>query len=693
MEQPWYRKAWRRAVLDMHIPDDDERFLTRYDGRQWAELVARSGAASAVVYAMGHVGLALYPSNVIPPHKGLGGRDLFAEGVDGCHERGIAVSAYLSVIFDTWAYRHNPGWKMIGVDGLAVAEQSRYGTCCPNSPYRDYIAAFTRELCERYSFEGIRFDMTFWPHVCYCPHCRARFQNEVGGALPTRVNWEDPTWVAFQRKREQWLAELAELLTRTARQAKPGVSVEHQASTYPLNWKFGVSERLVPANDFLQGDFYGDAPSGSIARKLFSNMSPQRPAAFETSIATNLANYTAMKPLELVRTKAHAALADATAFVFIDSVDPLGTLNPAVYHRMARVFQETRVYEPYLGGQRVEDVVVYLGLTSKCDLADNGKRVDDPTLSTRMPHVESVAAVASVLFAHHVPFGIITRRNLAELSRWRTIVVPNAILMDDEEAAAIREFVRAGGNLYASRFTSLIGIDGRRRPDFLLADVFGSHYGGETAERFTYMAPTRDGEGLFGDWTAEHPMGIGTRQITVRAEADVTILATLTLPFTNPDDPIHFASIHNNPPGVALKSPSLLEHRFGKGRAIWAAGDIELAEGAEGVTFRLLSRLAEPFTVQTDAPRVVEITTFWQEDRARFLLSMVNFPKELPAVPVLGTQVALHIGARRPRRVLVLPEEKPLPFQVADGFVRFGAPRLDTFLMIAVDCETGERVP
>jgi len=690
MEQPWYRNAWRRAVLDMHIPDDDERFLSRYDGRHWAQLVARSGAASAVVYAMGHVGLALYPSTVIPPHHGLNGRDLFAEGADGCHERGVAVSAYLSVIFDTWAYRHHPGWRMIGVDGLAVADQSRYGTCCPNSPYRDYIAAFTRELCERYSFEGIRFDMTFWPHVCYCPHCRARFQKEVGGALPTRVDWEDPRWVAFQRKREEWLAEFAELLTRTARQAKPAVSVEHQASTYPLNWRFGVSERLVPANDFLQGDFYGDAASGSIARKLFSNMSPRRPAAFETSIAASLANYTALKPLELIRTKAHAALADATAFVFIDSVDPVGTLNPAVYERMAHVFQETHRYEPYLGGQRVEDVVVYLSMSSKCDFADNGKRVDDPTLSTRMPHVESVAAVASTLVSHHVPFGIITRRNLAELSRWRTIVLPNVLMMDDGEAAAFREFARAGGNLYASRFTSLIGTDGRRRSDFLLADVFGAHYDGETQERFTYLAPTRDGEALFLDWTAEHPMGVATRQIKVRADADAVALATLTLPFTDPDDPIHFASIHNNPPGVALQSPALVEHPFGKGRAIWAAGDIELAEGAEEVTFRLLSRLTEPFTVYTNAPRVVELTTFWQEERRRFLVSMVNFPKELPAVPVGGIYVLVRIGARpvrHPRRALALPAEEPLAYEFADGFLRFTVSRLDTFAMIAIDCE------
>lgn len=687
MEQPWYQRAWRRAVLDMHIPDDDERFLSRYDPRAWAEQVRRSGASSAVVYSMGHVGLALYPSRVIPPHRGLKGRDLFGEGVDACHQGGLAVVAYLSVIFDTWAYRHNPGWRMIGVDGLPIAEQSRYGTCCPNSPYRDSIAAFTKELCERYPFEGIRFDMTFWPHVCYCPHCRARFESEAGRILPTRVNWEDPAWTAFQRKREQWLAELADLLTRTARQAKPGVTVEHQASTYLLNWKPAVSELLVGNNDFLQGDFYGDAAQGSIARKLFSNMSPGRPAAFETSIAVSLPNYTALKPLELVRTKAHAALADATAFVYIDSVDPVGTLNPAVYDRMTSVFAETRAYEPYLGGQRVEDVVVYLSLRSKCDFADNGKRVDDPTLSTRMPHVDALSAVASALLSHHAPFGIITRRNLAELSRWRTVALPNVLMMDEEEAAAFREYVRGGGTLYASRFTSLIGADGRRRSDFLLADVFGASFEAETRERFTYAAPTKEAGDLFGDWTALHPLGIGARQIVARAASDATVLATLTLPFTDPDDPVHFSSIHNNPPGIPLRNPALLEHRFGKGRVIWAAGDVELAEGAEELTFRLLSRLAGPFTVQSTAPRVVEITTFWQEDRARFVLSMVNFPRELPAVPVLGTEVSIRIGARRARRVLLLPEEKALLFSSADGVVTFGAPRLDTFLMVAVDCE------
>jgi hypothetical protein len=690
MPQPWYKSTWRRAVLDMHITDDDERFLSAYDPEAYAESLARAGTKSAVVYAMGHVGLALYPSKVIPPHRGLKGRDLFGRTLAACHARGIGVAAYLSGIFDLWAYRNHPDWKIVAVDGTPVAEHSRYGTCCPNSPYRDHVAGFVKELCEGYEFEGIRIDMTFWPHVCYCRHCKARFSAEVGGELPVRIDWSDSRWTAFQRKREEWLAQYAGLLTTAALAARPGLSVEHQASTFPFNWKFGVNTPLVRHNTFLQGDFYGDALQGSMARKLFSHLSPDLPAAYETSIAITLQNYTAIKSKALLRTKAYAALADCTAFVYIDSVDPLGTVNPLVYTRMGEVFEETSPYEPFLGGDRVEDVAVYFSLDSKFDPADNGKPVDDPHLSPRMPHFEAVTAVAKTLLERHVPFGIITRRNLAELDRWRLIVVPGIMVMDDEEATALRAYVRAGGALYASGPGLLRKPDGSARPDFALSDALGVSFKGDTKERFTYMAPTAAGAELFGDFTANHPLGVAASQaIAAQTVASVTsgaeVLATVTLPYTDPDDPIHFTSTHNNPPGVATAHPALVCNRFGKGRAVWASGGLETADGSQEVMAALFARLAEPFAVTTDAPSVVEITVFRQDEHRRFIVSFVNFPRELPAVPVHDIAVRLRVGSAKVRRVLLLPSRKPIRFSRGDGEAGFTVPRLDVFAMIAVE--------
>src|SRR5258706_4362235 len=96
--QPWFKSTWRRGVLDMHITDDDESFLSRYDPGAYAALLERAKTRSGVVCAMGHVGLALFPSKVAPQHRGLKGRDAFGETVAACHARGIGVAAYLSVI-------------------------------------------------------------------------------------------------------------------------------------------------------------------------------------------------------------------------------------------------------------------------------------------------------------------------------------------------------------------------------------------------------------------------------------------------------------------------------------------------------------------------------------------------------------------------------------------------------------------
>ena len=130
----------------MHITDHDERFMSQFDPQTYVDMLRLAQAQSAVVYAHSHVGLCYYPTRVGQMHSGLKGRNILAEVVDGCHRSGIAVVIYASAIFDTWAYRNHPDWKIIGWDGQPVAEQSRYGVCCPNSPYRDYIAGLAGEI-------------------------------------------------------------------------------------------------------------------------------------------------------------------------------------------------------------------------------------------------------------------------------------------------------------------------------------------------------------------------------------------------------------------------------------------------------------------------------------------------------------------------------------------------------------------
>jgi hypothetical protein len=687
---PWYQNAYRRNVIDMHITADDPGFLSEFDPPSYVKLLQAAKVQSTVLYAVSHVGLCLYPTRVGEVHPALirrgEGSDYFGETLRLCHAAGIKVVCYVSLIHDLWAYRAHPDWKMCLPSGEPAAEHSRYGVCCPNSPYRDYVQQIAEELCTRYDFDGIRFDMTFWPRVCYCRHCRDRFAREVGGELPVVIDWENPRWVAFQRARERWLAEFAEMTTATARRFRPGVSVEHQASTFPLNWRFGVSADLAPANDFLQGDFYGDAMQGSFVRKLLTSLSPKRPIGFETSIMVDLGNVTALKSEDLLACKAAAALADGTAFIMIDSIDPVGTLNPRVYEREGRTFDRMIRYEPELGGDRAADVGVYFSTESKYDPADNGKGVDDPSGSGRMPHVEAVLGACKALLDRHVPFTVITRRNLGEFNRCRAILLPNVLMLSAEEAAALREYVRAGGQLYASGSTSLQAEDGRRSGDFSLADVFGVSYRGETKEKFTYIAPAPGRGGLFGEYSSQYPVGFYASQIKIEAHAETETLGLLTLPYTDPAEPRTFSSTHNNPPGRWTDAPAVTVHPYGQGRCVYAAIDLESTETARQVFTNLLEWLAGPFSLEADAPKAVEITVFHQPERQRTLVHLLNFQKELPNIPAEGIRLRLRVEAgRQVRRVRVLPDGEDVAFLAADGRVEFCAPRLETYLMLAVE--------
>jgi hypothetical protein len=683
---PWYSTAYRRAVIDMHIPDWDDAFLSRLDVGQYVAMLVKARAQSIVAYAMSHVGLFNYPTKVGRQHRNLKNRNVVREIIDGCRAHGIAVVLYNSLIFDRTSADLHPDWRMRSVDGKPHGEGGRHGLVCPNTPYREYVRAWVEEQCRLFDPEGFRFDMTFWPAVCYCGACKKRFVDEVGGAIPTTVNWLDEKWVAFERRREAWLAEFAAIATGTVRSLRPGASVEHQSSTFPLHWQFGVNATLIPQNDFLQGDFYGDSWQGSFVRKLLENLTPHRPFGFETSFSAELADHTAMKPEALLEAKASAAIADNAAFVFIDAIDPIGTLNPRVYDRMGRIFDRLMPYYAELGGERVADVAVYYSLDSKFDFAGNGRPVSGA--DTTDAHTKSVTAVTRALGSHHIPFGFVTRTTPDGLDRHKVLILPHVNLMDDGEIEAIRAWVSRGGKLLATGWTSIVDTRGRARKDFGLADMFGVALQSPSWTAWPhYVAPTRGHEDLWGDFSPDYPAFARTtgQQVATRPGSDASVLATTTMVWPA-SDPTRFSSIHSNPPWKPTVRPEIVLNHFGRGRAIYCASPIETVESLADSFVRLVRRLEVRFSFEADAPAAVELTLFRQPERHRYRLSLINFQKDLPNIPVADIPVRLRLP-ERVHRVVELPGERPILHTEADGVVRFTVPRLETLAMYAAIVE------
>jgi hypothetical protein len=679
----WYRTAYRRAVIDMHIPDWDPKFLSEFDPDAYVQCLVRSRAQSIVCYAQSHVGLFNYPTKVGQQHRGLRGRNILGEVIERCHANHIAVVIYTSLIFDRWAADNHPEWRMRTHDGKIHGAGGRHGLLCPNSPYREYVRRWVEEICTTFDFEGIRFDMTFWPAVCYCDHCRNRFADEVGGDLPKTVNWLDEKWVAFQRSRERWLVDFAAVATQTVRKHKPGVSVEHQSSTYPLNWQFGVTADLTKQNDFLQGDFYGDSLQGSFVRKLLEGLTPNRPFGFETSFCVELRDHTTMKSEPLLEAKASAAIADSAAFIFIDAVDPIGTVNPKVHERMGRIFDRLMPCYPHLGGDRIQDIAVYYSLDSKFNLSANNRPVWQADTSDA--HTESSMQAARRLIGNHLPFGVITAKGLPALSRHKVLVLSNVNMMDDQEVRSIRDWVTDGGALYASGGTSLVDKRGRLQKDFMLADVFGvSLVKADWGERAHYIAPTADGQAHFAEYSIKYPALTRGYGMEVKAQPGALVLATTTLPWPAPD-PSRFASIHSDPPWQATDRPEVVFNRFGKGRVIYCSSLLENVAGLGRTFISLIRLLNDAYTLEADAPECVEVTLFHQPGRKRYLLSLVNFQKDMPNIPVEGIGLRLRLGGQGVRRVTRLPDGVKVEHTRQGDVDTFVVPRLETLALFAVE--------
>jgi len=124
-------------------------------------------------------------------------------------------------------------------------------------------------------------------------------------------------------------------------------------------------------------------------------------------------------------------------------------INPAVYDRIGRIYAETAEYEPWLGGEPVEDIAIYFSGDSKMDFAENGSDVSACGFSRTFPHYEAVVGTIRILQEAHLPYGVITRKQLGRLDRYKVVVLPNVLRMAAEETAAFRAYVERGGRLYA----------------------------------------------------------------------------------------------------------------------------------------------------------------------------------------------------------------------------------------------------
>ncbi len=276
-------------------------------------------------------------------------------------------------------------------------------------------------------------------------------------------------------------------------------------------------------------------------------------------------------PAELDALASLAVMHDA-AITFLDQPDPDGGLSEHMYPVIGAINERLARLEPSLGGEPRADVAIYVSFEAGFDHDHDGQPVRaagyalEPggLVSGPTAHRRAARAAAAALQAGRVPFSVVTRRQLADLSRWQVLMLPNVTVLDDTEIGAIRDFVAAGGGLYASGRTSLFDPAGGQRRDFGLAAVFGVSYLDQLPDAQTFLSPTPAGGRFFAGMPDGRPLTLPSRQQRTRAADQAEVLATVTRAWTDPQGEA-YASIIANPPAGATALPALVASQFGAG--------------------------------------------------------------------------------------------------------------------------------
>jgi len=669
----WTESCYSRILIDNHITEDDPSFMSRFEPENYVRMVKASGVESSMVYACCHNGNCYYPTKVGHMHANLKGRDVFGETVNLLRKNGVIPIAYYTSVYHNHSAKTNPAWRVTHANG--TQHGGRYWWSCPNN--EDYVAFAIAQVEEivSYDVDGLFNDMTFWPGICACQSCREKFLKETGREIPTKIDWFDKGWVAFQRFRERSMATFTQRLT-DAIKAKRNITVTHQTSTIMSGWVTSYTLGIANACDYASGDFYGGKRQHILGAKILAAASKTMPYEFMTSRCVNLRDHTSMKSEPELLAEAATTLASGGSYFFIDAINPDGTLEPEVYARLGRV---AKTLSPFVEALKkhvpsiVADKALYYSSSAYVDSASNCDIMS--ALPPEKPAAEELSGTSQVLTRSHIPFKA-AHAQTASFEGLDAIVMNDVMYMDADECAKIRKFVADGGTLIATGKTSLLNQDGSGSGDFALADVFGVTYTGSKSKSFHYLS--------FAD---------GRQLVSCHSSAPLVkatsakVLAKITEPLFSPEEE-RYASIHSNPPGKETEFAALTVNSYGKGRCVYLSSRVmALSQDAQRDFGSWLFSEFSPSSIveETNAPACVEITLLKSSKSKAYLAGFVNFQLEMPNVPVKDLYALIRLpGGAKPKSCVRVSDGKSVGVKTEGGAIRLEIPSLETIELFEI---------
>ncbi len=625
--------------------------------------------------------------------------DFLRAYIPEAHKRGIRVFIYFNVHWYTVAFAEaHPDWRQMRENGKPLDGVYDTGAdFCVNTPWRKWCFQVLRDLAA-YGIDGIFYDgPVYRPDTCYCRYCREKFRARFGREMPPKSKRRGQQFKDLLDFQAASLADFLHDSRQVLKSINPQIALYMNGGVRGANWATGRLNRvLVGEQDLLgsEGGFIGSDLTRvplwkpGLTARLLESQAPDKPRVIFSAASHKPWTFSVLPGPEL-RLLYADSIANAasvwfgiTPFEFNQpEMEPLATMN-SFLRSNARYYSGTR--------SEAKTAVVWSDTTANFYSGAGAQLIDVDTVA-RTSNVGNLdgefSGVTEALLRAHVPFDVIDDVTLERdpLARYGAIFLPNVACMSDKAAARIRDYVRAGGALFATFETSLYDDAGVRRKDFALADVFGAADAHRLAgpRRWDFMRPASQ-DGLLD--------GI-RREMIPSPEYYVAVTAHDARPVLRYTAPL--VGRYDGVP-AANDDPALLVNSFGKGKAVYFTGDFgnmiaafhtpELLD----ITANAVREMAPPAFELAGAPGSVEAVLRSQENGSRLLLHLVNFTGEMTrpirqVVPLDHVVVRFHDGAPIRKAYTLMGHQAITARKTAPGKIELPLPPLSEYEVLVIE--------
>lgn len=668
-ERPaWFRAdapvmRFRQIHLDYHTSEKILGIGADFDPESFAATLEKARVNSITCFGRCHHGLIYFDSDKHPEriHPHMKQKSLLKEQIEACHKRDIRVPIYLTVQWDYFTAQREPQWLTVDEKGASRQELYQpgfYANLCVNTPYRDFLKAHIAELFEKVPVDGLFLDIV-QIRECSCPWCRKAMlakNMDPSNAVQRRAFAGDMIY-DFKREMTAFIRTLSKDCTIFYNAGHIGPKHRPVKDAF-THWEL----ESLPSG----GWGYMDFPLKARYTRGLDIDTLGMTGKFHTSWG----DFHSLKNQAALEYECFQMLALNAKCSVGDQLHPRGVLDTAAYDLIGRVYTQVEAKEPWCAGARgLADIGV---LTPEEFLGGEARRIPDSAFGfVRM--LTELAAQFDVIDSQF------------DFSRYKLLVLPDEIPVNDVLRDKLEDFVGAGGSLIVSHESGL----NPGKTAFNLPSL-GLEYVGPAVFSPDFLV-VRDGEMARGVSPAEYVMYLKGAEVRLRGAQE---LVKTNVPYFNRTWE-HFCSHRHTPSEFKYGYPGVARN----GRVIYFMHPVfsqyqqNAPRWAKQLVGNAIDALLPQPLVRVKAPSTAMVALNEQAAARRLVLHLLHYIPERrgqafdvieDVIPLNNVEASVRVDGAV-KAVRLAPQGTVLPHRMEGGRAVFTVPQVNGHQMVSIE--------